>query len=691
MEQPVIHQKPFNKQVTTSIIESRLMPRRHNTLNLPIICCMASLSLLASADTLADSIKFSQNQYTVNEAQGTATLQVDLTIDGYGGPCEVNIPILDTPRQEPISAATVASPNSDFTIDTKILRISVTEQNSSAQIAATYSGNVTLSIHPDDIIEETEHFGLYFGAPEVVSGSCFNLSPLDTSQSTTIAIENRFTQFSTLTLNANPGQRATATFSIDTVLDGLKLSSDQEESGRTRISPDFISVENSLPATITYEYDIPEDAPIGEQFTDTIRITTNQDVSFSAIAIPVEINVQTGPSQKVTTQTLGNAWDSLCASAQAPADLCGDITGDQLTQQQRRDLSPEELTAMGVGVINITKNHMRTIIKQQRARRSSVKAVDLTNVSAMIDGQVIPVGKIIDGYLSNQLQTGGSAGEASIGTPWSFFATGSYNNGEKDATKNDDGFDFDTTGLTLGGDYRMSGNLFLGGAFGYANMTSDFANQGGGLDIDDTSLTFYGIYNTDVFHVDWSLHYGQVGFEFTRKIGSFSTETQGDTDADKYALSVTLGMDYNQNAWLLTPYVRVDYIDTTIDSFQETGGNGLALDINSQDVTSTTTALGGNFSYATSMSWGILTPTAHLEWVHEYNDDDRSIIAAFAANPGVSFATPVDDPDKDFFVWSLGVSAVFPEGRSLFINYEGVSLQENQSNGTLYIGGRMDL
>jgi len=683
MGQSVIHQQPFNKQQTTAIIESTLPRRRRNMLNLPVICCMASLSLLASSEAFANSVRFNQNQYFFNETQGDANLQVDLTITGYGGPCEVEVPISMTPQEPPIGVAAIASPGNDFTLNTEVLRISVTGTG-----PAIYSGNVGISITADNIIEETEFFSLYFGSPTVVSGQCFSNEPLNTSQSTNIIIENP-PQLPSLTINAKPGQRASATFTINTAVDGLSITSDLAESGLTSVSPSRVSTQDALPATITYEYNIPDEVPIGERITDTLRITTNQDISFRDLAIPVEINVQAGPTQKVTTQTLGNAWDSLCANAST--ELCDGITGDDLTQEQRRDLSPEELTAMSTGVINITKNHMRTIIKQQQARRNSVKAIDLTNVSAIINGQAIPVGKIIDSYLPAQLQTGGSAGDADIGTPWSFFATGSFNSGEKDASKNDDGFDYDTTGFTLGGDYRMSGNLFLGGALGTASMKSDFANNGGDLDIDDTSLTFYGIYNTELFHVDWSLHYGQVDFEFTRKISSFSTETAGDTEADKYALSVTLGMDYNQNAWLLTPYMRVDYIDTTIGSFQETGGNGLALDINSQDVTSTTTALGGNFSYASSMNWGILTPTAHLEWVHEYNDDDRSIIAAFAANPGISFATPVDAPDKDFFVWSLGVSAVFPQGRALFFNYEGVSLQENQSNGTFYIGGRMDL
>ncbi|NOZ53762.1 MAG: autotransporter outer membrane beta-barrel domain-containing protein [Gammaproteobacteria bacterium] len=689
MEQSVVRQKPFNKQQTVEIIETKLSHRRYNALNLPVICCMASLSLMVSGDLFANTVRFNQNQYTFNETQGTVNLQVDLTITDYGGPCEIDIPILDAPEQL-IDASAVASPNNDFTINTTLLRISVTEQAIGANIS--YSGNVSLSIHRDDIIEENESFELYFGTPQLVTGECLFGGQLDISQPASILIENRFTQFSTLAINANPGQRASATFTLNTVVDGLTISSDLAESGIARVSPSTVSVADNLPVTVTYEYDIPPDAPVDTPLSDTLRITTtNQNISFSPIEIPVEINVQAKPLQNVTTQTLGNAWDSLCANGNTSVESCADLTGEELTQKQRRDLSPEELTAMGIGVINITKNHMRTIIKQQQARRNRVKAIDLTNVSAMINGQTIPVGRIIDGYLYNQLETGGSAGDLNIGTPWSFFATGSYNNGDKDATQNDDGFDFDTTGVTLGGDYRLSSHLFLGAAFGYASMNSDFANNGGDLDIGDTSITFYGIYNTDMFHVDWSMHYGQVDFEFTRKIDSFSTETQGDTNADKYALSMTLGMDYNKNAWLLTPYMRIDYIDTSIDSFQETGGKGLALDIKSQDVTSTTTALGGSFSYASSKSWGILTPTAHIEWVHEYNNDNRDIIAAFAANPGVLFSTPVDDPDQNFFVWSLGVSAVFPQGRSFFINYEGVSLQESQSNNTLYIGGRMDL
>jgi outer membrane autotransporter protein len=56
------------------------------------------------------------------------------------------------------------------------------------------------------------------------------------------------------------------------------------------------------------------------------------------------------------------------------------------------------------------------------------------------------------------------------------FATGTVILGNKDETSAADGYDFQTTGLTVGADYRFSDALVLGAAFGYSFYDVDFDN-----------------------------------------------------------------------------------------------------------------------------------------------------------------------------------------------------------------------
>ena len=141
---------------------------------------------------------------------------------------------------------------------------------------------------------------------------------------------------------------------------------------------------------------------------------------------------------------------------------------------------------------------------------------------------------------------------------------------------------------------------------------------------------------------------------------------------------------------MMSPYLRLDYIDTSIDAYEESGGAGLALQVDAQDISSLTTALGGRFNYTFNMSWGVLVPAFSLEWVHEYKDDKREIIARFKEAPSQSFATPVDETDTDYLNIGLGINATFPEGRVLFMNFDTVAEQKNFNDYTLHLGGRME-
>lgn len=271
------------------------------------------------------------------------------------------------------------------------------------------------------------------------------------------------------------------------------------------------------------------------------------------------------------------------------------------------------------------------------------------------------------------------------------FVNGTYSTGSRDATDRVVGFNFDTLGVTTGVDYRFTRSFVLGAAFGYASSSGDYPGSGGALDSDDYSGSIYGTYYpTERLFVDWVAGYGMTDYRVVRNIryalpaltgGTTAVDqsARASTDGAWYSLGVATGYDANLGAFTFGPLVRVNYSRTRIDGYRETldetrPGFGLGLDIGSQTVESLVSGLGVQASYAISTPLGVLTPQVRFEWRHEFKDDRRSLAARFVNDPSPDGATTIrwetDDPDRDFFDLSVGLSATLRHGLSAFVYYE---------------------
>ena len=188
------------------------------------------------------------------------------------------------------------------------------------------------------------------------------------------------------------------------------------------------------------------------------------------------------------------------------------------------------------------------------------------------------------------------------------------------------------------------------------------------------------------------MQYGWNDYDSQRNItfGSNDTAASGSTDGDQFAISLNAGADFFRDAWLLSPYLGLDYITASVDEFSESGGAGLALTVTTEDIDILTSKLGVRVSRSYSMSWGILSPTAFAEWAHEFKDDSREITSRFVADPSVPFTTSTDDPDRNYFNLGLGASATFTEGRSGFINYRGRFGDSDYQSNTIEAGMRFE-
>jgi len=283
------------------------------------------------------------------------------------------------------------------------------------------------------------------------------------------------------------------------------------------------------------------------------------------------------------------------------------------------------------------------------------------------------------------------------------FMNGLVSTGDKDGTDKENGFDFDTWGITGGVDYRFTGNFVMGVAGSYNHVDADYDKSatvaGGNVDLDGYGATVYGTYYLDRFYVEGMAGYVSNDYDIKRRVLYTSntaqpgenTTAKADTDGDAVSFSGGAGYNFNYKALSYGPYTRVTYVDLDVDDYQEKGAGGLNISVEDQSADSLTGVLGGQIAYAMSQSFGVLVPQARLEWIHEFSNDADIVRTRYVNDfTGTPLLTRTDSLDSDYGSLSLGISAVSKGGLQGFLQYETWLGLEDISEHIFTVGGRWE-
>ncbi len=381
-----------------------------------------------------------------------------------------------------------------------------------------------------------------------------------------------------------------------------------------------------------------------------------------------------------------------------------ELNEEQL-QAALQNIAGEEAAASGSVATEASSGQMANVSKRLSSLLSRSSSLQLSSVN-LYGGDALYT--LSEEELMNL--SGGSAGEGDLlDSRWGVFINGDIGTGEKDATEFEDGFSYDSTGFTVGVDYRMNNQVVLGLAAGLNQSESEFDKtgtnsvSGGGLDTDATSFSTYGLFYNDNYFFDGVLSLGQASFDMERSIEieseSATAENDGasrtatsDTDGTTVTFSFGGGTEIVSGSFTFAPYLRGQYLKADVDGFDETGAQGLNLRYKDQEIESMTSTLGFRASTVASTGAGILIPQARLEWIHEFSDDEREVSTVYINDPRQNellFTT--DAPDRDYFSMGLGVSAVFQGGTQAFVDVRTILGLTDFTETTVTAGVRFEL
>ena len=409
-------------------------------------------------------------------------------------------------------------------------------------------------------------------------------------------------------------------------------------------------------------------------FIDTPKLTGNQ----KKVAAALDTACAALGSMEGLTSGENDLLDTCNKMATAtPADIAEGLNR----------MAPDEIASQATSAIKTADIQVTNVNSRLNALRSGVKGMSLSGLNLNVRGAAIP-GSVLNAMLDGEIRGGSAGDEADSNTPWGGFINGEISFGDKDDTDYEPGFDFDSVGITVGVDYRISTEVVVGGAIGYGTSDSDFNDDASSMEMKGWHLTGYGTYyRTDNFYIDGLVRLGRNTYDTSRRInlpGDPLQKAEGDTDSFEYSFSLNGGYEYYREALTLGGYGRLGYSKVNIDGYTESAsnpgapGSGSVLKLDDQDVDSLTITFGGEISYAISTSKAVFMPQLRLEWEHEFSDNERAIDAQFIHDPNsTTFGVSTDEPDRDYFNVGLGLSVITEGGKSGFLYYETRLDQDN--------------
>jgi outer membrane autotransporter protein len=308
-----------------------------------------------------------------------------------------------------------------------------------------------------------------------------------------------------------------------------------------------------------------------------------------------------------------------------------------------------------------------------------------------------------DGHASTGVLAGARGGAAgpddALSGRWGGFVNLGYAWGDVDQTPLQDSYKYGSFSLLAGADYRVNDNFVLGGAFSYSDTHSDYDQSLGNVKARTTGVAGYGTYYVDTWYVDGFIAYGSIDYDSTRNIlipsnnptaKTINTSATASPNGDQWSASIGVGRSFDMAPITVTPTARLGYIHVRNKAFTENEPNdGLGLSVDSRTIESLQTALGGKLSMVVNSSAGVFVPYVTANWMHEFKNDNPSIVSKYVADPlNTIFAIPTATPTRDYAVLSIGTSVTLPNNLSGFAQFSGAAGLKDETNYGIVLGIR---
>ena len=422
--------------------------------------------------------------------------------------------------------------------------------------------------------------------------------------------------------------------------------------------------------------------------------------TFQKVCVAINGAVIANPNG-TPLERLGNSCTKMVGSA-----LNNQPGGNPFGPQFNLMISDEQL-ATGVQAIAPVQSNAQKQIGTEASKMNLIGA-RLLNVRGGSSGVVLGLngqnmqvaGKSPSTQSMPEGATGGAAAaDDAFGGRWGGFVNIAYSWGNVDQTTLQDAYKYGSYNILAGADYRVSDSLVMGGAISYSDTQSDFDQSLGKVKAATTGVIGYGTWYRDDWYVDAFLAYGSIDYDSTRNINIPSknpaaapivTSATSKPKGEQWSAAIGVGKNFTSGDYTVTPTVRLGYIWVKNKAFSEDEPiDGLALAVDERTIRSLQSALGAKFGTTVNTSVAVFGPYFNAQWLHEFENNNSSIISKYVADPtNQFFAIPTAGPTRDYGILSIGTSATFPDNLSGFLQFSAAVGLDNETNYGVVLGLR---
>lgn len=244
-------------------------------------------------------------------------------------------------------------------------------------------------------------------------------------------------------------------------------------------------------------------------------------------------------------------------------------------------------------------------------RQNVLSAVSGASTALLADSQRRGLRDVQDNLRNRIIQMGGGT-NAGLITDWEYVGLQAWAQADgslatTDGSGDEWGYDFNTSGATVGANIDLTANLVIGMSFSVSS---------GELDVDSTDnakgnndaqyVSFFARHNKERWVQMFIFTYGMNDMDMERSILGYNAkgDTKGTTLSAYYELGYTFGLDY-EYTHILQPMVSISFTSASIDGYREEGSIGNAgIDYADNDYTYLQLAVGARYQ-------GVLYETIH--------------------------------------------------------------------------------
>ncbi|WP_164931844.1 putative Ig domain-containing protein [Dyella sp. M7H15-1] len=297
-------------------------------------------------------------------------------------------------------------------------------------------------------------------------------------------------------------------------------------------------------------------------------------------------------------------------------------------------------------------------------------------------------GPIQRNWLDPQPQRAPSTATTALPDGYAVWTGGAINFGSRDSSASANGFNFNTSGISAGVDKRISPSFAVGGGFGYGHNDTHVGSNGSRMSGDSYSLAAYASYSPgESTFIDGVLGYQWLSFNTDRYVTVDGNRVNGHREGGQWFASFSGGYVWRKDAWMVSPYGRVDLAYADLDGYTEQGDDIYALHYQGETVSTSTTSLGVLTSYVFKLDNGMVMPQLRLEYGHDFQSASEATMSyADLQSAGEYYSAPVDRLARNHYMLGIGVNWQYAKGTTIRLEYDNEMDGSNQNSQTILLG-----